>query len=158
MTQSFGGQYPQNPPPVAPAAPVQEHRLIAACAHLSFLSGFWFVAPLAIYAWKRRESRFVAFHAMQAAVLHLFFFVGYMMIFVMFMGTMFAAMGAGGGPGVFPFVMFVPMMGMMMSFFVLFGVHAYAAYRAWEGNSWSIPVVGRIARRICDADSGAARA
>ncbi len=158
MTQSFGGQYPQNPPPVAPAAPVQEQRLLAAAAHLSFLTGFWFVAPIVIYALKRRESRFVAFHAMQAAVLHAFFLAGYMLVFVMFLGTMFAAFGAGGGQPVFPFLMFGPMLGMTMGFLVLFGVHAFAAYRAWEGNTWSIPVVGAIARRIVDADSGAARA
>ncbi len=51
--------------------PSQDDRVLAACAHLSFLAGFWLIAPIAIYVAKRKESHFVAFTALQAVVVQL---------------------------------------------------------------------------------------
>ncbi len=38
----------------------------------------------------------------------------------------------------------------------LIAVHGIAAYSAWQGKTWSIPIVGPIARGILGSDEGAA--
>jgi len=161
-TQQFGGQVPQSPSPVTPPAHSQESRLLAACAHLSFLVGFWFVAPIAIYVIKRKESRFVAFHAMQAAVLHLLFWVGsavatgLVMVGSIILGVSFHA--NHGAEIAFSFVALSPFLIFGLGMMAILGIGAWAAYSAWEGNTWSIPIAGGIARRIIAHDDGAAKA
>jgi hypothetical protein len=39
----------------------------------------------------------------------------------------------------------------------LLAVHAFAAFAAWEGRIWSIPMAAGIAGRILRADQGAAQ-
>lgn len=69
MTQAIDpGSSPQ------PAEPSHDERTSAMLAHvLSIFTGF--VGPSVIYFAKRRESRFVAFHAKQAMLWHLGLFV-----------------------------------------------------------------------------------
>lgn len=55
----------------ADLAPTKADRLLAAAAYLGLLLGLWLVAPVAIYLYRRQESRFVAHHAARAALLHL---------------------------------------------------------------------------------------
>src|SRR5437016_5088910 len=50
----------------APAGPSNDEKLLAALAHVLPLVGAFVVGPLVIYVLKRHESRFVAFHALQA--------------------------------------------------------------------------------------------
>ena len=70
--------------------PTQDERTMAMLAHLlQLFTGF--LGPLVIY-FVRRESRFVAFHSLQAVfwqlLLALFFFVGIiLMIFTMVAGA-----------------------------------------------------------------------
>ena len=48
------------------AKPTQDERTIAAIAHgLTFVEG-GIIGPLVVYLWKREESEFVAFHALQS--------------------------------------------------------------------------------------------
>ncbi len=51
----------------------QADRWLAVAAYLGMFVGLWLIAPLAVYLLRRRHSRFVAFHAAQAALLHLLF-------------------------------------------------------------------------------------
>ncbi len=65
--------------PVGASEPTPDERTTAMLAHvLTIFAGF--IAPLIIYLAKRRDSRFVAFHAMQALLWHLWmlalYFVG----------------------------------------------------------------------------------
>src|ERR1700689_5847212 len=53
--------------------PAQDDRLLAAVAHLSLFTGLWLVGPVAVYAIKRKESHFAAFHGLQAAIAHALF-------------------------------------------------------------------------------------
>ncbi len=136
--------------------------MLAACAHLSFLVGFWFVAPIAIYVIKRKESRFVAFHALQAAVLHFLFWVGsgvaagFVVVGSIILGVSLQA--NRGAEVVFSLLAFAPFLIFGLAMMAILVTHAFAAWSAWEGNTWSIPIAGSIARRILDRDESAAKA
>lgn len=45
-----------------------------------------------------------------------------------------------------------------MASLTLCTVHAVAAYNAWQGRTWTIPIAGRLANGIMGADEGAAKA
>jgi uncharacterized membrane protein len=62
-------------PSSAPSAVEYElaDRSLAVAAYLGYLVGLWLIAPIAVYLLRRRRSRFVAFHAAQAILLHLLF-------------------------------------------------------------------------------------
>jgi uncharacterized membrane protein len=143
----------------APRPPTQDERLLAACAHLSFLTGFWLVAPIAIYAVKRKESHFAAFHGLQAAVAHVLFGVLMMGGFLAFLVvSAIVGVAASSRHELAPLLGLIPLFGLVGGVFGLFAVHLYAAYAAWGGESWSIPIAGRIARAVQNADEGAAKA
>jgi uncharacterized membrane protein len=137
--------------------PPQEDRLLAVVSHLSFLAGFWLVVPIAVYVIKRKESRFVAFHALQAALVQVLF--GAMMtvgaLAVMVVGVL---AGLSRSPAAEVALVAVPLLGLLAAGLALIGVHAYAAYTAWQGRTWSIPLAGSLARGILESDEGAARA
>lgn len=49
-----------------PGSPTQDERLLAAVAHgLTFVEG-GIIGPLIVYLWKKDESPFIAFHALQS--------------------------------------------------------------------------------------------
>src|SRR5262245_12793426 len=48
-----------------------DERILAGIAHLALCGGLWLVVPLAIFFYKRKDSPFVAFHALQATLLAL---------------------------------------------------------------------------------------
>ena len=142
----------------ASAAPMpkQEDRLLAAVAHLSFIAGFWLIAPIAIYLIKRKESRFVAFQALQSAILHIFWLlsgVGSFFAFVLLMmATDLSGRFAAGALG-----MFIPFLVMGGGGMLILLVHVYAAYEAWSGRSWSVPLAGRLTASIMGADEGSSK-
>lgn len=130
-----------------------EERQLAALAHVAFLGGFWIIGPLVIYAWKGKESRFIAFHAAQAGVL----------------GALSAVLGVGGG-----ILVLVGMVGMAalgaalrsttvqaIGMLLFTGVPALlmlvplvvsmvAAWRAYHGRWWSVPLAGRLAAKLIE--------
>jgi uncharacterized Tic20 family protein len=134
--------------------PSQDDRLMAAVAHLSFFVGFWLVGPIAFYVVKRKESRFVAFHAMQALVAHVLSMAfGIFGVIVFAVGMGIAGVTAQREPAA------LVVMLVLLLVFGAFGVgvaviNAVAAYKAWVGEMWSIPVAGRIAHGIMGADVG----
>ncbi len=141
---------------VPPSMPSQDDRVLAACAHLSFLAGFWLIAPIAIYVAKRKESHFVAFTALQAVVVQLLFGGGVLgggIFFILFAAVAAGMSGRHEVVGVL--AAFVPVLVMLAGAFALLLVHAYAAYTAWRGVTLTIPVAGQIARAIQNADTGA---
>jgi uncharacterized membrane protein len=137
--------------------PKQEDRLMAAAAHLSFLTGFWLVAPIVFYIVKRKESRFVAFQALQSAILHVFWAASAVVsVFGFF--TLMAVAGMSGHPAAGVIAIFAPFLFFGGGGLLVCGVHAYAAYEAWCGRSFTVPLAGRIAGAIMAADEGAIRA
>jgi uncharacterized Tic20 family protein len=140
----------------APATPSQDDRMLAAVAHLSFLVGFWLVAPIAIYCVKRKESRFVAQYALQAAFVQLLFGIG-TALFVVTCVVLLAAVGASGRYELGVMATLVPILGLLSGGTGILAVHAYAALRAWQGKELSIPIASHLARAIMNADEGAAK-
>lgn len=108
------------PPPVARplGQPTRDHAVLAAASHgLSFVEG-GLVGPLAVYLIKKDESAFVAFHALQSLYFGLLFFV-----------LSFATCGLGALVLVWPYLFF----------------EAMATLRAFEGEWYVLPIVGRWA-------------
>jgi uncharacterized membrane protein len=137
--------------------PKQDDRMLAAAAHLSFVTGFWLIAPIAIYVIKRKESRFVAYQALQSAILHVFWIASGVVSFFGFFVLM-AVAGMSRQPAAGAIAVFAPFLLFGGGGLAILGVHAYAAYEAWCGRSWSAPLAGRIATAIMRGDEGAARA
>lgn len=142
---------------VAPAAiPSQDDRLLAAAAHLSFITGFWLCAPIAIYVIKRKESRFVAFQALQAALVQVLFGVG-SGFFVFVWVVLSAAAGLSGRHELGAIAALLPFLGLFGGGLGLLAMHLVAAYASWRGQAFSIPVAGHLARAVISADEGAAK-
>jgi uncharacterized Tic20 family protein len=149
---------PPPPPPavVAVASPSQDDRLLAAVAHLSFFAGLWLIGPAAIFLLKRKESRFVAFHALQAALVQVVFGVLFAAGLVLMMFGGFAA-GLSRSEGAMIGVSIVSMALMLLAPLGVITTHCLFAYGAWLGRSWRLPFGARIADAILRADEGAAR-
>jgi len=157
---SFNPQTANFPGTGAPAAggfPTEDERTFAMLAHvLQFFAGF--IPPLVIYLVKR-NSRFVAFHALQALLWQITYFV----IIMLGMMTMFASMfgviahqahsgAANGAPPVGFFVGFgafwlIFLAGWIVNLFlaIYFGIKSY------HGEWAAYPILGRWARRLANA-------
>ena len=97
----------------------QENRTIAAIAHgMTFLEG-GLLGPLVVYLLKREEDEFVAFHALQS----LYFGCAFLAISLMTCGLAAIIL-------VWPYLIF----------------EGIATVRAYEGEWYELPVVGRYAR------------
>jgi uncharacterized Tic20 family protein len=136
----------------APAAQTisQDDRLLAGCCHISLFVGFPVIAPLVIYALKKDTSRFVAFHALQAAIAHLsvipLMIAGYILAiaFTLGMGTVM------GEQSLFlPFgFMGAWVVGFCFPWLLIAAISLYAGVRAFSGQGYRIPLVARIVLRI----------
>ena len=130
-------------------SPTQDERTMAMLAHLlQLFTGF--LGPLVIY-FVRRESRFVAFHSLQALfwqlLLALFFFVGIvLMIFT-------AVAGASGGhsgnmPPLFFGVIVLFWLGTFAVSILNLVVVIYFTVKASKGEWAENPLVARWARQV----------
>lgn len=102
------------------AIPTQEEKTLALVAHLGALLT-WFIAPLVVYLIKKDESKYVAFHALQALYFSLACSVILMVTIPLLIG------------------------------FVLWPIpivfHIIAGVKVAGGANYEYPVVGKIARR-----------
>jgi uncharacterized Tic20 family protein len=146
-------------PSAAPVGtmPSQDDRLLAVASHLSFLVGFWLVVPIVVYAIKRKESPFVAFQALQSAVLQVIF-GGTMTVGAVAWVVLGVFAGLTRSPAAVMVLTLVPALAMGVAFLALLGIHLYAAFASWQGRSWNVPFAASIARAIMGADEGAAKA
>ena len=120
-------------------------RLIAAAAHLLPIAGFPILGPLAIYAWKRSESRFVAFHALQALGLHLAVSavgIAWFVLWVLQMGA-FALLGHAGW---FAGVALMALLGLFL--LTMFVAMVRAAMEAYRGREVRYPLIGTPIERF----------
>jgi hypothetical protein len=132
--------------------PTADEQMFACLAHFLQMVG-WFIGPLVIFLVKR-ESRFVAFHALQALLWQIVLVVLWMSCFAFFFVGMFSNFpGSGGSPPPRPpaaFFIFFPLIWLLMMggwvltliFAIVYGV------KAMRGEWAAYPVLGRWARRI----------
>ena|SRR5438045_1201974 len=145
-------------PAVGASEPTSDERTTAMLAHVLTIFG-GFIAPLIIYLAKRRDSRFVAFHAMQALLWHLWmfalYFVGAIGFFAFMLATgfqrfPFPAPGPRPAPPPPTFFLgfFAVWLVMMGSWAVNVGFCVYIAVKSSSGRWTRYPLVGSLARRI----------
>ena len=131
--------------------PGAEERLLAAAAHLSLFMGLWVIGPIAIYFWQKERSAFVAFHAMQATLTALLMVVVSSTIGIAYLVGVLATsvvidqLGHEDaiGIGLLLLLLVVLVVAVLPT---LWGL--YAAWKAYHGVCWRIPLVGRVARRL----------
>ena len=75
------------------AEPTQDERTRAVLAHALQVGGSW-IAPLIILI-IRHQSKFVAFHALQALLLQVCYFVAWILFVVFWVGLMFTTLLSG---------------------------------------------------------------
>ena len=141
------------PIPVGPlvAPPSSEERTLATLAHLLQLVGWW-IAPLIIFLLKR-DSRFVAFHALQALLLQIAYIAIWMVWMVGWFAVMFSLVlmqaSSHGNPPV-AMLMTFPLfwLGAVGMWMVLLVVAIVYGIKAGNGEWAEYPVLGRLARRM----------
>jgi uncharacterized membrane protein len=128
---------------------------MAAVAHLSFFAGFWLVAPIVIYVMKRKESRFIGFHALQAILVQILSGVLTVagLVLMIVGGVVAGALRNEAAAVVVLSVLLLALPGLGA-----LAAHGVLAYGAWQGKSWEVPLIGRIAKGILGSDEEAAKA
>ncbi len=122
------------PPPASYGAGAleitQEDKTLALIAYLGgiFVS---FIVPLVLYFVKKDQSRFVAYHAMQAMIFHIAILIGY------FIGGMLTVVLIG--------FLVLPAVGILSLVFSII-----AALAANRGEWYEIPLVGKYARQFAN--------
>jgi uncharacterized membrane protein len=135
-----------------PAEPTKDERLLAMLAHLLAVFGGAFVAPLVILIFKR-DSKFVAFHAIQALLMSMAW-VG------VFMVTLFGMAGAAIARSPYPasgtHPATIPFQALLVFPIFLLGIAGWMvcnvvlAARANAGHWSALPGFGWLARKLAD--------
>ncbi|MGB6485118.1 MAG: DUF4870 domain-containing protein [Candidatus Acidiferrales bacterium] len=132
----------------------QDEKAYAGLAH-ALMMGTWWIGPLVIYLTKK-ESRFVAFHALQALLWQIIYtvvvFGGMIVFFVIVMVTTFSMARQPNVPPqppvtiflLFPFVwLFI-----MAAAAITFTLAIMYCLKAMRGEWAGYPVIGRWARKV----------
>jgi uncharacterized protein len=155
LTQPWGApgrqEGMQDPMPApGPAEISQEDRVLAGIAHLSVFIGFPVVAPLVIYAIKKDQSRFVAYHALQAAITHISVFP--LTIVGAVLGGIVSIAGGALLAHASPFAFFGMFgfwyLGAMLPWLLVALVSLWAGFQAFSGNGYRVPIASGIVDRI----------
>jgi uncharacterized Tic20 family protein len=134
-------------------APSKEERVLAGIAHLALYGGFWLIAPIGLYFYKKKDSPFVAFHAVQACLLQVAAVP--LGIAGLVLGLAGAAVLGGVGvsnrseilAGIAPLSVIggATLPGLLILF-----VSTVAGVRALRGREWMIPGIGRLAKSLIE--------
>jgi uncharacterized membrane protein len=134
-----------------------DERVLAGVAHLAICGGIWLIAPLLIFFLKRKDSPFVAFHALQATLLALAIVpitLGAWMLAIVAQIAGVVFLGDARASYLFVGLFFVSAFAPML---LVLGIGLVAGVRAFGGSTWSIPFVGRFARSILAAPQWSGR-
>lgn len=135
---------------LSPGDPTAYERMTAAVAHVSGYMGLLVLGPLLVYFWQRDRSRFVAFHAVQAAVLHVLWVVLWLLavalVAVAGIGLAFFKSTGNDALGcalaIFTGAMWLGMFAALATWSIR------GAWRAGHGSAVGVPLAGRIADRV----------
>lgn len=137
-------------------SPSDVERILSAASHFAILGGAWLIVPAGIYVWKRDSSRFVAFHALQAAILAIAV-IPLWILSVMVCVAIGLASVALHLSGLAFFDTGLMALSIVFCGIVTLLMAVWGGVQALRGRAWSMPLVGRIARRILDAPRRPAR-
>ena len=134
-----------------------DEKTMATLAHVLQLVGGW-IAPLIIF-FVKRDSKFVAFHAMQALLWQLILMVFWFGAMIVWVATIFSfafSHAANAAPAHPPSLRFF--LGIFALWIVAFGIMGlnlflaiYFGIKASRGEWASYPIIGRWARHIVRA-------
>jgi uncharacterized protein len=130
--------------------PTEDERTMATLAHALSLLGF--IAPLVIFLVKR-QSRFVSFHALQALLLHIVYFLLIMLLMVAWFAILFSTIAHAAinksSPPATMFVIFpLPWLGFMAGWICILIIAIVYSVKAGNGEWAEYPVLGRLARKL----------
>jgi len=137
--------------------PTSDEKTMATLAQVLQLVGSW-IAPLIIYVVKR-ESKFVAFHAMQALLwqilVMILWFVAMIVWFVVIFTTVISHAGKAAANNPPPLGFFLGAASIWLVAMGIMGLNLfiaiYFAIKAGRGEWAAYPVIGKIAHRIVGA-------
>jgi uncharacterized protein len=142
---------------IAPPEITSDEKTMATLAHVLQLVGWW-IAPLIIYLVKR-DSKFVAFHAMQALLWQLVLMVLWFAAMIVWFVTIFSfafSHAAKAAPQQPPSLGFF--LGFAALWFVALGIMGlnlliaiFYGIKAGRGEWAAYPIIGRWARQIVRA-------
>jgi uncharacterized protein len=139
--------------------PTDDERTMATLAHALSLLGF--IAPLVIFLIKR-QSRFVSFHALQALLLQILYFLLIMVLMVAGLAIIFStiahpAINKSASPPATMFVVFhLPWLGFMIGWIFILIIAILYSVKASNGEWAEYPVLGRLARKLLKIGPGGA--
>lgn len=129
-----------------------EERVLAGIAHLALCGGIWLVAPLAIFLVKRRQSTFVAFHALQATMVAVAFvpltFAAWALALTAVVVASLTVPSLDAGALVLGALIWAS----LAPVFFCASVSLTAAIHAFCGRVLFLPLVGGLSYRILEAD------
>ena len=133
-------------------APSKEEMIVGAATYLMVFVGMWFWGPLLVYIVARRSRPWVAWHALQALILHVSFalwIIGAFTLKVLFLvavGIFVTKVRGGWGDAaeVFGVVVYV------IATVLPFALTARGTWLAARGRIFQVPLFGRIAHRYTD--------
>lgn len=151
-----------SPPTLGAAEPTQEDRMMAAASYLGYLVGFWLVVPIVIYVLKREKSRFVAFHSLQAIIVHALaipmFIFGWLFAVAVTVGIGLAAhphRGNSDAMGVLMVITYVG--GLLVPSMIYLALSIVCAVRAMQGRVARFPIAAWLTDRFLAGDKGVAQ-
>lgn len=149
-------------PPTGPAELTQEDRLMAAGSYLGYLVGFWLVVPIVVYVLKREKSRFVAFHSLQAIIVHVlaipFFIFGWIFAIATSAGLALAMEPRAANKDAFGLIMMLGyVVGLLVPWCVYLALSIVCAVRAMQGRMARFPIAAWLTDRFLAGDKGVAQ-
>jgi uncharacterized membrane protein len=139
-------------------APItQDERTMATLAHALQIIGAW-IAPLIIFL-INRKSRFVSFHALQALLLQIVYFILMFCFMILWMVMIFAMIAHSSADKSAPPIAFFVLMpivwlGFMCMWASVLVIAIVYSIKAGRGEWANYPLIGRIARRFLNMDQG----
>ena len=137
--------------------PTSDEKTMATLAQVLQLVGWW-IAPLIIYL-IRRESKFVAFHAMQALLWQILVMIWWFGTMIVWFGVIFTTMISHAGKtapnNLPPLGFFLGAAAIWLVAMVVVGLNLfigiYYGIKAGRGEWAASPIIGRMAHRIVGA-------
>ena len=132
----------------------RNERVFASAGYLAALGGFWLIGPAVaylVYLWNGRQSRFLAFHAVQSLLLQVVL-IPISMAAIGVAAAVYFLLGAIGNTAALAAatVLFFTVLGLALM--VPVAATVWVGLCALRGQPRALPVLGRWAARVVDDD------